>query len=185
MADIITEKKLLLLSFPTMIALSSSTIMGLINLMIVGRIGYLEVGAVGITNVVILNLGAIILGIGYEVNIKTAQYFGEKNLIGETKSMQNGLVSTLIINLPLLMILSFLSEYIFSIMGSDTQIITIGKHYLSLRLIALFFTSQIRVFVGYLRGLGDMKTPMVTAIISNITNIILCLTSIYVCICLA
>lgn len=180
MANIITEKKLLLLSFPTMIALSSSTIMGLINLMIVGRIGYLEVGAVGITNVVILNLGAIILGIGYEVNIKTAQYFGENNLTGEIKSLQNGLVSTFILNLPVLIILSFLSEYIFSLMGSDAQIITIGKYYLSLRLIALFLTSQTRVFVGYLRGLGDMKTPMVTAIISNIINIILCLISIYV-----
>lgn len=180
MTNIITEKKILSLSFPTMIALSSSTIMGLINLMIVGKIGYLEVGAVGITNVVILNLGAIILGIGYEVNIKAAQFYGENNEVGGKNILQNGIISTLVINLPILMILSLMSEEIFNLMGSDIQITTVGKYYLSLRLIALFFTSQVRVFVGYIRGLGDMKTPMITAIISNIVNVVLSLLSIYV-----
>ena len=180
MANVITERKILTFSFPTMIALSSSTIMGLINLMIVGRLGYIEVGAVGITNVLVLNLGAIMLGIGYQVNIKVAQNFGRNNLSGRRLALQNGLSSVLIINFPLVLILSLFSEQIFNLMGSNSQVIVVGKNYLVLRLFALFFTSQVRVFVGYLRGMENMKTPMYTAILSNVMNIVLSLCSIYV-----
>ena len=48
---LITKKKIMSLSIPTIISLSSNNIMGLVSLSIISLLGYKNIAIVGITNI--------------------------------------------------------------------------------------------------------------------------------------
>ncbi|MDQ0167190.1 putative MATE family efflux protein [Bacillus horti] len=165
--------KIINLTIPTIIAMSSTTIMGIVNLIIVGSLGYEHIGAVGITNVIILNLFALFGAIGYAINYLVAQHYGAKNYEKCVNYTYTGIYLTLILSIPILICSFFAPTYIYKIIGASETIVAIGTGYLSLRLISFCFTMFRTVFLGFIRAIGDTKSPMYSGIIGNVLNIVL------------
>lgn len=168
----VSIQKVLKMSIPTILALSSTTLMGIVDLLFVGELGIYAIGAVGIVNVAILNLGAIVNGVGYEVNSLVARYFGEKNHDKIKNTVYNAVVSSIMYIIPLVIIAMFLSKWLFIMMGASLDVTNQGIGYMRVRLLALCFTLVGRILIGYLRGVGNTKIPMFAALISNVINIV-------------
>ncbi|MBS4201120.1 MATE family efflux transporter [Bacillus sp. FJAT-49732] len=160
-------KKILLLAIPSIASFASSTLTGTINLILVGQLGALAIAIVGVTNIVMYNAWALFSGIGHTTNYLVAQNYGSNN-------MKKGIERTYIAFYLCLAASAFtflvgllFPEGIFKVLGSSPEMIEEGKSYLQIRFFAMVFSIFTFVFHGFLRGIGDTKTPMISTIIGG------------------
>jgi MATE family multidrug resistance protein len=160
-------KKILLLAIPSIASFASMTVTGTINLILVGQLGALAIAIVGVSNIIMYNAWALFSGIGHTVNYLVAQNFGSND-------MKKGIERTYIA-FYLCIVAAFAvflagiigSEAVLRLMGSSQELIDGGATYLQIRFYAMVCSIFVFVFHGFFRGIGDTKTPMITAVIGN------------------
>jgi putative MATE family efflux protein len=166
-------KNILLLAIPSIASFASMTLTGTINLILVGQLGALAIAIVGVSNIIMYNAWAIFSGIGHTVNYLVAQNFGSHNMKkGVERTYIAFYLSTAACCIVFLVGL-FFSDDIFRVIGSSFEMIVKGKDYLQIRFFAMVFSIFIFVFHGFFRGIGDTRTPMISAIIGNLIMIFL------------
>jgi multidrug resistance protein, MATE family len=166
-------KKILLLAIPSIASFASMTVTGTINLIMVGQLGALAIAIVGVSNIVMYNAWALFSGIGHTVNYLVAQNFGANNMKKGIERTYIALYLCMAACLIVAFVGFFFSETIFEVMGSSNELIQQGTGYLQIRFFAMVFSIFIFVFHGFFRGIGDTKTPMVSAVIGNLLMIFL------------
>lgn len=173
---LITKKKIMSLSIPTIISLSSNNIMGLVSLSIISLLGYKNIAIVGITNIFCQNIVLLLVSVCYQVSMEVAQNLGKKeeNIKEEiAEIIKCALHSIFIFNLPILLLLVLLSPIIMKILGLSAELIELGQIYFSIRIFSIIFIAISRILLGGLRGMEEMKKAMYATITANIVNIIL------------
>jgi putative MATE family efflux protein len=166
-------KKILLLAIPSIASFASMTLTGTINLIMVGQLGALAIAIVGVSNIIMYNAWAIFSGIGHTVNYLVAQNFGSKNMKKGVERTYIAFYLCIIACMFIFLVGLFFPDDIFRLMGSSSEMINQGKDYLQIRFFAMIFSIFIFVFHGFFRGIGDTKTPMISAIIGNVIMIFL------------
>jgi len=160
-------KKILLLAIPSIASFASSTLTGTINLILVGQLGALAIAIVGVSNIIMYNAWALFSGIGHTTNYLVAQNYGSNNM---TKGVERTYIAfyLCIVAATFVLILGlFFPEGIFKVLGSSPDMIEEGKDYLQIRFFAMVFSIFTFVFHGFLRGIGDTKTPMISSILGG------------------
>ncbi|WP_181832999.1 MATE family efflux transporter [Bacillus taeanensis] len=160
-------KKILLLAIPSIASFASMTVTGTINLIMVGQLGALAIAIVGVSNIVMYNAWALFSGIGHTVNYLVAQNFGANDMKKGVERTYIAFYLCIAACLLIAFVGLFFSETIFRIMGSSEELIQQGTGYLQIRFFAMVFSIFIFVFHGFFRGIGDTKTPMISAILGN------------------
>nr|WP_311439525.1 MATE family efflux transporter [Mesobacillus foraminis] len=160
-------KKIILLAIPSLASFASVTLTGTISLIMVGKLGTVPIAVVGVTNIIMYNAWALFSGIGHTVNYLVAQNYGANEIDQGVKRTYIALYMSIFAALLVLLIGLFGSSSIFRWMGSSQEMITAGNDYLQLRFFAMAFSILIFVFHGFLRGIGDTKTPMVSSLVGG------------------
>ncbi|MBW8349845.1 MATE family efflux transporter [Bacillus sp. IITD106] len=160
-------KKILLLAIPSIASFASSTLTGTINLVLVGHLGALAIAIVGVTNVVMYNVWALFSGIGHTTNYLVAQNYGSNDMKKGIERTYIAFYLCIAASVFILLVGLLLPEGIFKVLGSSTEMIEEGKSYLQIRFFAMIFGTFTFVFHGFLRGIGDTKTPMISTIIGG------------------
>ncbi|MEK3888829.1 MATE family efflux transporter [Bacillus sp. FSL K6-3431] len=160
-------KKVLLLAIPSIASFASSTLTGTINLILVGQIGALAIAIVGVTNIVMYNAWALFSGIGHTTNYLVAQNYGSNNMKKGIERTYIAFYLCIAASAFVLLVGLIFPEGIFKALGSSPEMIEEGKSYLQIRFFAMVFSVFTFVFHGFLRGIGDTKTPMISAVIGG------------------
>ncbi len=164
-------KKIMALAIPSIASFAAMTATGTINLIMVGDLGALAIAIVGVSNIIMYNVWALFSGIGHTVNYLVAQNFGSENMKQGVRQTQIALCLCLLASITVVFTGLFASKAILTFMGSSADLINQGSDYLMIRFFAMVSTVFTFVFHGFLRGIGDTKTPMVTSIIGNLAMI--------------
>lgn len=164
-------KKILLLAIPSIASFASMTLTGTINLIMVGQLGALAIAIVGVSNIIMYNAWAIFSGIGHTVNYLVAQNYGSKQMKKGVERTYIAFYLCIVASVFILVVGLLFPGDIFRIMGSSADMITEGENYLQIRFFAMIFSVFVFVFHGFLRGIGDTRTPMVSAVIGNLIMI--------------
>lgn len=169
---IISKKKIMKLSVPTIISLSSTTVMGLVSLWIVGFLGYKEVAIVGLINIFCQNVILILTSMAHQITVVVSKKTNLRIELEIDKTVYHGLLAVILFVAPILCAIIVLLPLIMPIIGFTAEMSGIGYTYFIIRIVAILFIALSRVLLGTLRGLEKTKLAMYATIIANVTNVI-------------
>ncbi|MBC8079514.1 MAG: MATE family efflux transporter [Gorillibacterium sp.] len=162
---------ILALALPSLLAFATSTLTGTINLIMIGQMGAIAIGAVGVVNIIMYNAWALCSGFGHTINYLVAQNHGSGEMKKGVERTYVALYNGIILSIILILVGLFAPEAILHLTGGSSELIAAGVPYLKIRLFALSLGIISFILQGFMRGVGDTKTPMVLSIASNVVMI--------------
>ncbi len=160
------------LAGPAVVSMLSVTMMWTVDTFFVGRLGSAEQGAVGFAGVLTWTIFTFVVGLLNAVQVFVAQHVGARSPRGAGEVTWQGIYVGLAAAVPIAL-LSLAARDLVAVFGIDAAIAPHAAIYLRIRLLGaagIFLSSASE---GYLRGIGDTRTPMVVTIIANVLNIFL------------
>jgi len=161
-----------ILSYPVIITMVSQTVMGLASTIMLGRISTAQLAASGLGGTIMWTFFSFFNGLLSSANTFIAQDYGAKEYKNIGKMMWYYIYVSFASYLVLFLFL-FIIDPVLRLINSSADVALYSNTYIRIR-----FFSGIGVFIsfslaGFFRGVGDTKTPMYVAIISNVINLIL------------
>jgi len=173
-----SAKEVFVTAAPIIVSVISFSLMGMVDTIIMGRVGTVEQGATGLGGMLSWGLCALFTGTLTAVNTFVAQDYGARNF-----DVLRRYVHSAALLVPFFSGLVFLTIPLFPIvlklLGTSPEVEPEVVKYLSIRILGAPFLFTIYVITGFVRGLGDMKTPMIITIIANVVNAVLAVTLVF------
>ncbi|TLS51104.1 MATE family efflux transporter [Paenibacillus antri] len=166
-------KTILSLALPSILSFATMTASGTINLILVGKMGALVIAIVGVCNIIMYNAWALFSGLGHTINYLVAQSYGAERMDQGVMRTYIALLVSAVMGAAVFVVGLFASGPILAMMGGDAAFVAEGTPYLRLRFAAMAFSIPIFVFHGFLRGVGDTRTPMILTILGNAVMVVL------------
>jgi MATE family, multidrug efflux pump len=159
------------LTFPVVIALSSTLIMSLIDLAMVGTLGNHAIAAVGLSvfsNTLVL---AFVVGIGPAVQGLVARRRGAGSTEPICLPLNAGLLTALIVGIPLTILCYVVTPLLFSSISSDPEVTKVGVPFLRTLYAAIIAAGMQNAFRGYWYGMEKPKVFMAIVFFTNCLKI--------------
>lgn len=151
------------------------------DIIIVGRIlGVNALAAAGASAPIFFTILLVTFGFTAGLCVITAQRFGAKDEIGVRRSVTHSIVASIILCFFVTTILCFYMHEILRKMNVPEQIMEDAHTFIFTLTLGLSLIVGYNLLAGFIRALGDSKTPLYFLIFSSILNIILNLLFIYV-----
>ena len=152
---------------------------GIIDAVMVGHLGASELAAVGMSQLVVMFLIALPMGIGIGSMIMVANYTGENDHLRRSRAALTGMTMGLAVSALLSVICYFLSYHAARLLGADIPVASLSRQYL--KIIAVFFSAKAAIYiVSYIfQGAGDSRTPLSVIVWVNVFHIALAYPLIY------
>ncbi len=166
-------KLILQFSIPTALGLIFQQLYSMADTVIVGRtLGVDALAAVGSTGSLSFLIIGFMSGICSGFSIPLSQYFGAKNQQEQQRSIANGAWLSFLIGAVITVITVLGTEWIMTIMQTPANIFEDACDYIRVIFMGTLATVLYNLLSGYLRALGDSKTPLVFLVISSVLNIV-------------
>ncbi len=166
--------KILRLALPSLVSYASITLTGTLTLIILGHIDVVAIAVVGVANIVMYNVFALFSGFGHTLNYLVAQNYGANDM---EKAIERTFLTLIMAGIISVLIalagLFFAGDVLRLIGGEASSEIAVGGTYMQLRFFAMAFGIYNFVFHGFMRGIGDTRTPMILSMIANVTIVFL------------
>jgi MATE family multidrug resistance protein len=159
------------LAYPVVITMASMSLMGVVDTLYMGFVGTAQQGAVGLGAVLSWTLMSFFNGTITATNTFVAQLFGAKKH-GECGPVlwQAFYFALLALGVMFLLVIPNIGLMVQAI-GTSADITWYGCQYMQVRLAGSVFVFCNFCVVGFLRGIGDTKTPMKVTLFVNALNI--------------
>lgn len=167
-----TVREVAFMSFPIVIAFLSFSMMGIVDTVIMGRVGIAEQGAVGLGGLLAWALASLFTGSFTALNTFVAQDFGAKAFERIRRPVYTAISLIPFITTLVWFLIPWFPDMIRAF-GTEPTVAPLVVQYLKIRILGLPFLLLIFATVSFLRGLGDMRTPMINTILANIINAVL------------
>ena len=169
----VRHRRILALAVPAMFALIAEPLLGIVDTALVGHLGVAELGALAVVTTV---LGAVIWLFSFFLSATTANialYLGRSDHLSAARYYRQSLLLAAATGLVVAAVGLAAEELAFDVMGADSTLRELAGDYYRIRLVGIPFSLTAFVSTGYLRGIQDMKTPMVIALLINLMNALL------------
>lgn len=166
-------KSIFTLAWPAVVQEALNVIVTYVDTAMVGALGASASAAVGLTGSVgwLVSSTAIAFGIG--VLAVCAQSVGAQDEEKVKKAGQQAFFMTLIVGIFLTVICLAISPFLPSWLGGDLSIRKDASLYFMIISIPLLFRTAVLILSSALRGVSDMRTPMLINLYMNIVNVVL------------
>jgi len=134
----------------------------------IGRLGASAIAIVGISNILMYNTWALFAGINESVNYLVSQNYGEQTMTEGNQRMQMALFLTMAVDVLWVVVSLTLPREILTWVGANPGLVHAGTTYLRIRMLTFVFSMFTNLFFGYMRAVGDTRTPMVIAMTTNL-----------------
>lgn len=149
------------------------SLLGMSDVFMVAGLGAGAVAAIGIGAKLHFVLVMVMASLGSAVSVLVAQYHGR----GSTQSSQGilalGLMSGLVLMLPVAFLFTFMPEQLLSLLSDDENLIALGTSYLRITVPLLFLTHILICYESALRARSETMLPLILAAIAIVINIAL------------
>ena len=160
------------LAYPTTIGMLSTTLMWTVDTILLGRVGKVELAAAGFGGLIIWTLYTFFVGGVQAVNTFVSQAKGANRRRDCAVFAWQGIY----LAMGGAVILGFFLwklDWILAVARPDEAVIHECLRYSRVRMTGAFFVLGMFALASFFRGIGDVKTPMMVAILANVINIIL------------
>ncbi|MEG0774706.1 MATE family efflux transporter [Clostridium sp.] len=166
-------KTLLSLALPITLQNLISSSLNMVDTLMIGSLGEVEIAAVGLANQFFFLYSLITFGINSGCAIFIAQFWGKKDEKNIRRVLglciSTGIITSIFFTLSALLA----PELIMKFFTKDTEVIALGKDYLTHVSFSYVLTSISFAYVFASRSIGQPKIPMITSATALICNTVL------------
>ena len=167
------NRAIFLLAVPMILEMVMEALFALMDIVFVSRVSTEAVATVGLTEVVLMIIESVALGIAMAATAMVSRRIGEKDTEGASVAATQTILLGLVISLPIGVLMFFSAETVLRLMGGSESLIEQGANYTRIVLglnCMLFFLFLLNAIF---RGAGNAAIAMRTLILANGLNIIL------------
>jgi putative MATE family efflux protein len=167
------DREILWLAVPALGALAAEPLYLLVDTAIVGHLGRPQLAALGIASVVLGGAFAIFNFLQYGTTAQVARAGGAGQAETARRLGAQALWLSLAFGIAVSALIALLAEPIVALIGGEGEAADYAVTYL--RIAAIGFPAAFLALggQGYLRGIADLRTPLVIVIAGNVANVVL------------
>ena len=165
-------KPILFLAWPAIIQEAMNVVVSYVDTAMVGALGANASAAVGLTSTVCWLVTSIAIAFGVGILAVCAQAVGANNHEKVQRTGQQALFFTLIVGLTLTVICVAIAPFLPGWLNGAPAIRKDATTYFLIISIPLLFRCTVLILSSLLRGVSDMKTPMLISLYMNLINIV-------------
>lgn len=166
-------KSICFLAWPAVVQEAMNVVVTYVDTAMVGVLGANASAAVGLTSTVGWLVSSIAIAFGIGVLSVCAQASGANNHEKVKRVGQQALFLTMIVGIALTIICVTISPFLPTWLNGDKAIRKSASLYFMIISLPLLFRTAVLVLSSALRGVSDMKTPMLINMYMNMINIVL------------
>lgn len=163
------------LAWPSIVEQLLVMAVGMVSTMFVGQLSAQALVAVGLINMVVMFIQSVFAALSTGTTVVVARLTGEQDPEGVNITVSQSLTLSVISSLVVTLVCYIFADGILALFlgNAEPQVFYDARLYFLRTLISLPFMMISIIMGGALRGAGDTRTPMYSAGVSNIVNIIL------------
>lgn len=166
-------KNIFILAWPAIVQEGMNVIVTYVDTAMVGALGANASAAVGLTGSVGWLVSSVAIAFGIGVLAVCAQSVGAQDYKKVRIAGQQALFMTLIVGIILTVVCVCISPYLPTWLGGNQSIRKDASLYFMIISIPLLFRTAVLILSSALRGVSDMRTPMIINMYMNIVNVVL------------
>jgi len=163
------------LAWPSIVEQLLVMAVGMVSTMFVGQLRAEALVAVGLVNMIFMFVQSVFAALSTGTTVVVARLTGEQDPDGVNTTVSQSLTLSIIVSLSVTLLCYIFSDQILALFlgNAEEAVFNDARLYFLKTLISLPFMMVSIIMGGALRGAGDTRTPMYSAGIANIVNIIL------------
>lgn len=151
----------------------SQNLLNLVDSFMIGRISTEALAAVAAGGVITWLASSIVISLSTGVQQLSSRRLGEGKVSETALPLNAGLITALVIGIPMSLILSSHTETIMGIISKDPEVVSLGSDYLFITFLGIPFNGLNFCFRGFWNGINKQKVYMYTLFIIHGINITL------------
>jgi MATE family, multidrug efflux pump len=167
------DREILGLAVAALGSLAAEPLYILVDTAIVGHLGRPELAALGIAGIVLSGLFALFNFLAYGTTSQVARAAGAGHRETADRLGAQAFWLSLAVGVALAAALAVLADPVVAAMGAEGHTADLAAEYVRIACIGFPFAFVAIGAQGYLRGVGDLKTPLYILIAANAANVVL------------
>lgn len=166
----IHDRAILRLALPALGALAAEPLYLLVDTAIVGHLGTQELAALALAATVLGSVVSLCNFLSYGTTAQVARLHGAGESVRAGELAAQALWLALVLGLVLALVCALFAHPIMEVVGGNSEAADPAARYLRLSAPGLPFALVALAGNGYLRGVGDLRTPLVILLVTNVVN---------------
>ena len=173
------DRDILRLAVPALGALAAEPLYLLVDTAMVGHLGTEELAAVAIAATLLAGTFTLFNFLTYGTTAQVARFHGAGSELEAGRLAAQALFLSAGIGVLLTALLAGLAVPLVDLMGGDGRVGELAVEYLRIGSLGLPFALIALAGQGFLRGVSDMRTPLIIVVVANAVNVVLNVVFIY------
>lgn len=166
-------KGVITLSTPIIFAMFFHSLLNIVDTFWLGKVGYMAVAAVSISWPIIFMTIALAAGVSVGCSALVARYYGAKDLDKVSHTARNSVMVGFVLAFVLAIVGLLIAPALFRFIGAAGELLDLSLSYTNIIFYGVIFLFPLFTLGATLRGIGDVKTPMIIMIAANIINMVI------------
>jgi len=173
------DREIAQLALPALGALAAEPLYLLVDTAIVGHLGTPQLAALAIAATVLTTVVSLCIFLTYGTTAQVARLHGAGDGAQAAQFAAQALWLATVLGVALALVCVVLAEPIVALLGGDGATGAMAERYLRLSAIGLPMALIALAGQGYLRGTGDLRTPLIIVVAAQLVNVALELWFVY------
>jgi putative MATE family efflux protein len=167
------DREILRLAVPALGALAAEPLYLLTDTAIVGHLGTPQLAALALAATLLTTLVSLCIFLTYGTTARVARLHGAGEVERAGALAAQALWLALGIGLTLVALLVALADPAIALLGGEGEVAELAARYVRIAALGVPAALVALAGQGYLRGVGDLRTPLVVLIAGNVANLVL------------
>ena len=167
------DREIRRLAIPALGALAAEPLYLLVDTAIVGHLGTKELAALAIAATVLTTLVSLCVFLTYGTTAQVARLHGAGDAVRAGELAAQSLWLASVIGVALALVCAALAGPLVALFGNGGETAALAERYLRLSALGLPFALIALAGQGYLRGIEDLRTPLIIVVVAQVANAIL------------
>jgi putative MATE family efflux protein len=173
------DREILRLALPALGALAAEPLYLLVDTAIVGHLGTPQLAALALAATVLSNLVALCIFLTYGTTARVTRLHGAGEDEAAAALGPQALWLALAAGVVIAAVVAALASPLVHLLGGDGEVADMATQYLRIASIGVPMALVALAGQGWLRGMSDLRTPLVIVVVANAVNVVLELLFVY------
>lgn len=164
-------QKTLAITIPIALQGLINTSINFVDTLMIGKLGETTIAAVGLANKVFFVFTLLVFGICSGSGVLAAQYWGKREVLNIKKVLGFTIILSFLASLLFLIPSLINPNLVMRIFTNSEETIKVGAVYLAIVVFSYPFTAITNSYVAILRGVNEVKAPVIISTVSIFINV--------------
>ncbi len=167
------DREILTLALPALGALAAEPLYLLVDTAIVGHLGTPQLAALALAATVLSSLVSLCIFLTYGTTARVSRLHGAGRDADAGALAAQALWLALAVGVTVAAVVAALAEPVIDLLGGEGEVATMAARYLRIASLGVPMALIALAGQGWLRGVGDLRTPLVIVVAANAANVLL------------